>query len=550
MNPRALPNPLKRNEIYLALAACGIVATAVLAPDSAMATRPMFRVTAFEAMAPLDRNAGASAQPVDAGGVAARTWGAGKAVGGPGVPIAQTPAPTFDQPALSFTTPLGTTSLTQRTTMTNLSGYPCSIFVDNNGLGSSFFYSGTCPAALPDGSSCSFDLGFRPFDFNPDTGTLSVFATCGPSFGNPTVSLSGVASRSPTPLVQTSPPALDFPPTPVADFSDVQFLTLRSVSQVGMNVGTAGVGDILVLPSFAPLAPPEGPGVAKGRKAPPPSFAGNCFGFLSPMQSCDLGVVFAPTALGDRTGLVLISTDISQNQLAVSARGIGRTGAGVSPLTVTDRIDFGEVPVGATSTPRPFGIVNNTGGPAAITELSVLGDFEVQKGTCDTVAPAEACTANLLFKPTALGPRAGSVTVKSSVDPNAYVTPLAGTGVVNPNPFLSLSATELGYGSGIVGGGEALNLTITSTGQVPALISRIYALGDFIPTHTCPSSLGPGQSCTIEVGFSPRLTGLRTGSLVVESNAVGSPHSVVLKGTGCTFFSASARGRTLLCSPN
>jgi len=64
-------------------------------------------------------------------------------------------------------------------------------------------------------------------------------------------------------------------------------------------------------------------------------------------------------------------------------------------------------------------------------------------------------------------------------------------------------------------------------------ISSITTTGDFGQTNPCPSSLNPGQKCTVEVTFTPTAVGTRTGTLSVTDNSPNSlPQQVKLTGTG------------------
>ena len=80
-------------------------------------------------------------------------------------------------------------------------------------------------------------------------------------------------------------------------------------------------------------------------------------------------------------------------------------------------------------------------------------------------------------------------------------------------------------------------LTISSIG-----ISGGNAPGDFAVTSTCPitpNALGPGQSCSIFVSFTPLAVGNRTASLTFGDSATTSPQSIALTGTGTVPFTVS-----------
>jgi uncharacterized repeat protein (TIGR03803 family) len=82
------------------------------------------------------------------------------------------------------------------------------------------------------------------------------------------------------------------------------------------------------------------------------------------------------------------------------------------------------------------------------------------------------------------------------------------------------------------------SITLTAAGTEPLTITSISVGGDFALTTTatsCPYSGGAiaaGESCTIDLIFSPTAAGSRNGKVTVVDNASGSPQSVILLGTG------------------
>jgi len=72
-------------------------------------------------------------------------------------------------------------------------------------------------------------------------------------------------------------------------------------------------------------------------------------------------------------------------------------------------------------------------------------------------------------------------------------------------------------------------------------ISNIATTGDFSQTNNCPSILGRGKSCNINVSFNPATTGPRTGSVVITDSDISSPQVSQLQGTGA-FMTLSTPG--------
>ena len=106
-------------------------------------------------------------------------------------------------------------------------------------------------------------------------------------------------------------------------------------------------------------------------------------------------------------------------------------------------------------------------------------------------------------------------------------------------PSVSLSATSLAFPQ--VGTGSAglpQSVTLSNTGKASLSISSTAVTGtnasDFGQSNNCGSSLAAGGSCTISVTFTPTARGSRTAWVTITDNAVGSPQTVSLSGTGVT----------------
>lgn len=78
----------------------------------------------------------------------------------------------------------------------------------------------------------------------------------------------------------------------------------------------------------------------------------------------------------------------------------------------------------------------------------------------------------------------------------------------------------------------AQTVTVANIGTASMTISSITISGSFGQTNNCTGSLAIGNSCTVNVTFSPNTSGSAVGTLVINDNASGSPHTVSLSGTG------------------
>jgi len=181
-------------------------------------------------------------------------------------------------------------------------------------------------------------------------------------------------------------------------------------------------------------------------------------------------------------------------------------------------------------------------GKAALSISSVtLGgadasSFSIAKNGCTKALAASAsCTLTVGFKPKAAGALTASVLIDDNVtndSPSSIA--LTGTGAVTTVTL----APSLAFGSAAVGSTSAAKtVTLENTGKDKLSISSI-ALGGADPSSfaiaskTCGSALDAGASCNISVEFKPKSAKALTGTLTVTDNALASPQSVTLSGTG------------------
>ena len=95
---------------------------------------------------------------------------------------------------------------------------------------------------------------------------------------------------------------------------------------------------------------------------------------------------------------------------------------------------------------------------------------------------------------------------------------------------------SLTFASQVYGGSSsAQTVTVRNTGTIALTPSYVNASGDFSGTDNCAGSIvQPGQSCTIQVTFTPTQVGSRTGVLTVFTNVTGGELTVSLSGTGAS----------------
>ena len=214
---------------------------------------------------------------------------------------------------------------------------------------------------------------------------------------------------------------------------------------------------------------------------------------------------------------------------------VQRFGYAASTLTVSgSALDFGNQLVGTTSSPRSITVTNETDNPLGVTAVSSTGDF-VAVSACGVLAVGASCVVDVVFAPTALGPRTGELQITDSTM-TVHRVSLGGRG--RGLPAVQLAPGALTFANQVTGTTSAPQMvTLSNIGEGDLLISSVTIAGaDFVLNNGCPNVLAPALSCAIHVSLRPVGTsaGLRTGELRVVSDAAGSPHLVTLTGYGDT----------------
>jgi hypothetical protein len=208
-------------------------------------------------------------------------------------------------------------------------------------------------------------------------------------------------------------------------------------------------------------------------------------------------------------------------------------------------LSFGNQALSVRSAAQTVSIINAGSAPLTISGITPSGDFLETDDCVGTLSGGGGyCTISVTFTPTELG----SATEEISIDDNAPDSPhtitVTGTGVA-ASTAVTVSPTSLSFGDILVGSvSDSQPVTITNTGTSTLNITDIRtSSNDYVQTNTCGATLNVlnvGESCKVSVSFQPLGSGTRNGVLSISSNASGSPHNVVLSGTGDAVFSLAS----------
>ena len=212
------------------------------------------------------------------------------------------------------------------------------------------------------------------------------------------------------------------------------------------------------------------------------------------------------------------------------------------PLTVSPgALSFGSVPVGQTQAATVT--VQNQGLSAVTLNGMQVADpaFTLAPAAMPTTIPAGGTASmTVTFAPTAAKDYNSQIVIQSGVG-DAKVG-VSGTGQhkaqqppPSGTPALQLSATALQFGSVPIGGEAQQSVTLTSSGTAPLQISALNATDANFSAQapSLPLTLQPGQTLSLPVKFGPRNAGVKTGKLMIASDAAATPSMAVnLTGSG------------------
>lgn len=97
---------------------------------------------------------------------------------------------------------------------------------------------------------------------------------------------------------------------------------------------------------------------------------------------------------------------------------------------------------------------------------------------------------------------------------------------------VGVAPERLDFGSVAVNATSKKSVSITNPGPATLQVTGITCGGEFLTTTTVPLNVAPQTSGVIALEFKPTSAGAKQAQLTIADNAIGSPRSVELTGTG------------------
>jgi sugar lactone lactonase YvrE len=323
-----------------------------------------------------------------------------------------------------------------------------------------------------------------------------------------TVALSGFAYGV---YVTPSPTSLTFPNQIVNTTSAAQTITLTNNG----DLYSAGIG---VITSTSPAYSVT---------------LGNCSTAINVGASCNLSVTFTPTAAQTYNNVTITVPYSSTGggapppPVTFTVNGTGLPAA--VPTLSPNPLAFPGTIVGASTT-LPVTLTNPAATALAITGISFTGtnasNFAQTNNCGASLAAGATCTITVTFTPTSIANANASISVADNASGSPHTAALTGSGIT----FVSNVGTALTA--------QPVTLFFTTAGTLSSIqvLTQGTAGLDFTSGSggTCATgtTYTVGQSCTVNVIFTPKFAGVRAGSVLLTDSSGNALATANLPGTG------------------
>jgi len=336
----------------------------------------------------------------------------------------------------------------------------------------------TCGSSLGPSVGCTVSIAFIPTASGTRSGTFSI--TDGA--GTQTASLTGIGTSPATDAL--SPLTLTFAAQQITTSSPAQQVTLTNSGDLPLTLIAAQItsGDFTAVNS--------------------------CGNSLNPHSTCSIGIAFQPKNVGALTGLLSVSDQYRTQTVTLNGIGVAPPGVSLAPFST---VTFPNTGVGLTSAAQTVTLTNNGGVQLLLQSTALTGDFSIVPGSNNcgtTLAVNAACTMQVVFIPSAGGPRSGLLTITDNAQSSPQTLQLTGSGVdftLTPDGSTSVTITS--------GQNAVFPLLLTSAANVPGTVT--FTCPGIPANATCnitPASVALGNTTTVSLTI---LTGVTTTSSAV-----------------------------------
>jgi hypothetical protein len=239
--------------------------------------------------------------------------------------------------------------------------------------------------------------------------------------------------------------------------------------------------------------------------------------------------------------VTVLANSGSTTRTATAFLQVPKTSVRLSTVT----LNFPNQQVHTTSAPLTVTIYNIGQAPVNIASIKTSSPVFAHTSTCpSSLSAGQNCDINVTFTPGWPGAASQTLTITDSDHTSPQIVSLSGTGIAAGE--LSLSCYRLNFGGQIYQTTSApQDVTATNIGTVPITFSGYSFSGndpaDFADTTDCGQQLNPGDSCQINLTFTPGGLGNRSATLTIMDNASKGSNAIQLYGYGITAVKVSPK---------
>jgi hypothetical protein len=446
--------------------------------------------------------------------------------------------PRFSPEQLSFPNqPLNQASAQQTVTLTNPGKQELVIDearIDGPAAGDFAIVSDGCRGqSLARGAECIVSLVFTPREAGARKASLKLIGRPGDLL--PALEISGMAASTPTPTVTPTVTPIGAPaPNPRLEVNRTEMAfgprQIQTSGNDSLTLTNRGAADLTI--SDATINGPQ-----RGDFS---AAYGCAQRTLRPNGSCAINITFTPSAEGERVATLIIISNDANSPLSVPLKGRGNPPPPEPPEIKPNPLNFGRVELGKNAV-QSVTLINNGAAPlkigAAFLKGGQLNDFKLEQNGCQerVLSRGDQCTIRVVFTPQAIGARSATLVIADNTPSREQNVGLNGVGLKPAISRANVRPSRLAFSDQEIGGkGEEKTITVTSVGDAPLQIFSVNLQETSIFRVTGDScSKGiftPRQTCGVTVLFAPRISGAHRATLLIESNAVESPHRIEVSG--------------------
>ncbi len=253
-------------------------------------------------------------------------------------------------------------------------------------------------------------------------------------------------------------------------------------------------------------------------------------------------VTYAPADVGADAGAIALTS----NDPATPSASVGVSGSGVAAPTpaitvAPSSLGFGTVLLGSSASLTAE--VRNSGTAALdVTGIALCSGTSAAFGWTPvapfSVAPGQAATVTVSYRPTAAGTDSGCLALASN-DPASPLVNLAvsGTAAAEAVPSIAVDPAALDFGTVTVGSTASRTTQVRNTGNGALDVTGI-SLCDGTPaafsvSPAAPFTVAPGESVTLTTTYAPTAAATDSGCFAIaSSDPAHASENVSLTGTG------------------